>query len=306
MDTLEHFHTRWCGTCSPLACELFVREVSETTQQVRERQNSARDEELMPVDTREYEALLVANLHTIERAAHAICRRHGMRTDEVDDFASLVKLRLVEKEYAILRRFRGDSSIATYLTVVVAMVFRDYSAQRWGRWRPSAAALKEGWLGVRLETLIYRDGTSFDAAYETIRATAPKPPSRRELLDLLRRLPARRPLKPMEVGMEPLAEAVVDGADACLMASFTEDERRAVESALTAAMDRLTPEDRLILRLRYWESLSIADVARALGLPQKSLYRRIEVLIDHVRRDLEAHGFSNDAALVFSEDWGPE
>jgi RNA polymerase sigma factor for flagellar operon FliA len=38
---------------------------------------------------------------------------------EADDFASHPKLKLIEDDYAILRKFQGRSSLRTYLTVVI-------------------------------------------------------------------------------------------------------------------------------------------------------------------------------------------
>src|SRR5882672_2358170 len=99
-------------------------------------------------DRQELEVLLLANLAWIERVVGALARRHGLSADDRADFASWVKLKLVEHDYRVLQRFRGESTITTYLTTVIAMVYRDYRAHRWGRWRPSAAALRLGRLAV--------------------------------------------------------------------------------------------------------------------------------------------------------------
>ena len=62
------------------------------------------------------------------------------------------------------------------------------------------------------------------------------------------------------------------------------------------------PEDRVIVRMRFWEGESVADIARALGLPQKPLYRRLERTLAALRRSLEAAGVSqNDTASCLAE-----
>lgn len=43
-----------------------------------------------------------------------------------EDLESEVRLRLLEDDYAVLRKHRGDSSLVTCLTVVIANMFRDY------------------------------------------------------------------------------------------------------------------------------------------------------------------------------------
>lgn len=246
-------------------------------------------------DRKELETLFLANLDTIERLAHAIGRRHALTRDEIDDFASLVKAKFVENDYAALARFRGESSLTTYLAVVVAMAFRDYRVQRWGRWRPSARARSAGPLAVRLETLIYRDGCSLDEAAATLRSTTGCTLTNRELAALVSTFPRRAPLRPHEVGEESLAQTSItdvtdsDGEDPI---GDVEHTRRAVAGALRT----LSAEDRLILRMRYWEGLTIADVARALDLPQKSLYRRIDHILAGIRERLGDDGPGAGAA----------
>jgi DNA-directed RNA polymerase specialized sigma24 family protein len=68
--------------------------------------------------------------------------------------------------------------------------------------------------------------------------------------------------------------------------------RRAGQASLVVrdALATMSAEDRVILRLRFAEDLSIADIARALGMPQRPLYRRIEGLLATLRRALERKG----------------
>lgn len=242
-------------------------------------------------DRQRAEALFLANLEWIERTAAGLCRRYGLAGDEADDVASWIKLRLIEDDYAAFRKFRGDSSIRTYLVVVVAALFRDYRAGHWGRWRPSAAALRRGWLAVRLETLVYRDGCTLDQAARMLHASGETDLSDRQLAGLLAELPARGPLRPKQVGPDPL-DSLSGGsaADDRIAAGEAERERQSVYGALDRALQRLPDEDRLILRLQYWQGLSVADVARALTLPQKPLYRRIERILGRLRSELPMEG----------------
>lgn len=246
-------------------------------------------------DRQSFEAVFLENLDWIERIVASVCRRHGLSGEDAEDFASWVKLRLVEDDYAILRKFRGESAITTYLTVVIAMLFRDYRVERWGRWRPSAAALRHGRVAVRLETLVHRDGFRLDQAGEILRTTGETDLSDRELAALLAELPVRTPLRPVEVGSEPLASAPATAhADDLVVGGEEEEERRAADDALSRALQRLPPEDRLILRMRFWEGLSVADIARGLDLPQKPLYRRIERALGDLRKYLEAAGVTRE------------
>lgn len=246
-------------------------------------------------ERQDLETLLLDNLPVVERVAAAICRRHGLSRDDADEFTSSVKERLVADDYAVLRHFRGEASIRTYLSVVVAMLFREYRAQHWGRWRSSAPALALGPVAVRLEALTYRDGHPLEQAIAILRSSGTCDLTHRELVELHGRLPIRRPLRPIDAGPAPLLTAVgVASADDLLLAHLAEDDRDRLERGLRRAMEQLPVEDRLIVRMRYWEGSTVADVARALALPQKGLYRRLERALAVLRRALESAGLSRD------------
>ena len=70
----------------------------------------------------------------------------------------------------------------------------------------------------------------------------------------------------------------------------------------------LPARDRLFLRLHVESGLSVAQVARSLGLEQKSLYRRKEDLLKRLRVDLEADGIGSPDVqeLLASLDWEAE
>ena len=248
-------------------------------------------------DARDLEALFLENLGSIERISGSICRRHGLSPEDTEDFTSSVKAQMVENSYAPLAKFRGDSSLTTYLAVVIAMAFRDYRAKQWGRWRPSAVARTCGPVAVRLETLVYRDGISFDQAVEVLRSSGALTISTRELVVMFAKIPRRAPLRPVEVGADSLdGRAAEYDAEDLVSSHADDDDRRAVEAALSGALEQLPAEERLMLRMHYWEKLSVADVARTLALPQKSLYRRIERALVSLRAQLEAAGISREQA----------
>lgn len=255
----------------------------------------------MTPERQRLEALFLSQLGWIERVVAAVCRRHGLPRDDADDFASWTTLRLIEDDYAIFRKFRGESALTTYLTVVIAMLFRDYRTHRWGRWRPSAAARRRGALAVRLEGLVYRDRLRLDQAGELLRTAGQTDLSDRELARLLGELPARS-RRPVQVDSEGLTDSSgTERADDLVVA----DEVEAARVAIDGQLERLPPEDRLILRMRFWEGLSVADIGRGLGLPPKPLYRRMERALADLRRSLEESGMSRQQARAVLAEWNP-
>jgi len=58
--------------------------------------------------------------HVIHHTAHL--RSTPLRPEDVEDLAAEVLLQIVSGDYAVLRQFRGNSSLATYLTVIARRI----------------------------------------------------------------------------------------------------------------------------------------------------------------------------------------
>jgi hypothetical protein len=209
----------------------------------------------MTAESASAESLFIEHLGAFERIAGALCRRYGMVGDEADDFSSWAKARIIENGYSAIRAFRGESSFTTYLSVVLAMQLREYRVHRWGRWRPSAEARRRGNLAIRLETLVRRDKMRLDEAASTLRSTGETALGDRELAALLAALPERDPLRPMEVGDEPLAFAAdSESADSNLDRAAAAAESEAIRCALSTGLEQLETAVWASNRNRYTES----------------------------------------------------
>lgn len=67
--------------------------------------------------------------HVIHHTAHL--RSTPLRPEDIEDLAAEVLLQLVANDYAVLRQFRGDSSLATYLTVIARRICIHELARRY-------------------------------------------------------------------------------------------------------------------------------------------------------------------------------
>jgi RNA polymerase sigma factor (sigma-70 family) len=253
----------------------------------------------------ECEATLLAHLAWIQRTMIAACRRTAGAGVDPDDFVSWATLQLIEDDYAVLRRFRGDSAVRTYLTAVIAMLHREYRVRCWGRWRPSAAARRHGPVAVRLETLVHRDRLPLRQAMLILRTHGETTLAERELADLYGELPRRGVALPRE--LTRLSVDAVDGAadgagaDSLVAAAEAERERRLLQEALARALAALSGDDQQLLRLQYWDGLTVAEIARRLDVPQKPLYRRIARALVALRRQLQAEGVSRSVLAAFAD-----
>lgn len=244
-----------------------------------------------PIPSASHEIYL-AHADLIERALATVCRRHSLYGADAEDFSSTARLHLIEDDYAVIRQFQGRSSLPSYLIVVITRQFQDWRNARWGKWRPSAEARRLGDVAVRLETLTVRDGLSLDEARELLRARHQVNESRAALEALAARFPRRYKRSFVNDGaVEAIAAPAGSAEDRAMEAEAVLAARRATET-LAAAVRGLAAQDRVMLRMRFEDNSSISDIARALRLEAKPLYRHMEKLLAGLRRSLEAAGLT--------------
>src|SRR5207302_5074667 len=135
----------------------------------------------------------LSNLDAIDRAIAYVCHRNHLSPQEGEEFNSEVKTKLIEGNYAVLRKFEGRSSFSTYMTTVIQRLFFQYRVQMWGKWRPSAEAKRMGDKGITLERLLTRDGYTFGEVVEVLTTGAEPAFTRVELERMYIRLPSRMP-----------------------------------------------------------------------------------------------------------------
>jgi RNA polymerase sigma factor (sigma-70 family) len=235
------------------------------------------------------EAVFLAQLPTIDRVLGVLARRHTLSTIDSQEFASWALTRLIENDYAILRKFEGRSSMATYLSVVLSRLSLDYRNSMWGRWRPSAMAVRLGDIGVRIEEMLHRDGHSLREIIEVLR-TSGSSLSDIEIGRIARQLPHRAPSA--EVSLTAI-EGTAREADPASIEFTNLSEEYAL---LRSAISDLSDEDQVIVRMRFWHDVSVADIARALRIEQKPLYRRIEQIGSRLRSSLADRGLDRERA----------
>lgn len=219
-----------------------------------------------------------------------------MAAEDVDDFVSEARLHLIEDDYGVLRRFEGRCSLPTFLAMTIQHLLFDYRARRWGRFRASQAARRLGPMGVKLETLLLRDGKSPAEAAVALTAEG-YAVTAVDAERLAAQFPKRR-LHALEIGMhdvddrDPRLAAGGDSADAGIAGRERLAVSRTVDDAMRAAMQDLPAEDRTILRLQFDAGMSVAEIARSMALEPRPLYRRIPRICGVLRERLLAAGVS--------------
>jgi len=237
------------------------------------------------------EDLFLQNLDLIDRIAAFICRRNHVSPSDSEDFNSHARFKLIEGNYAIIRKFEGRSTFATYLNTVVQRLYFQFRVQMWGKWRPSAEAKRLGDKGVAIERLLTRDGFTYGEVMEILTTGARPEFTRREIEAIHARLPSRQP-RPVLVSESASRDIPArELPDARLFGAERQRAAREASAVLDRAIEAMSVEDRTILRMRFTNAMKVPEIAVALSKEAKKLYKRIEKLLTTLRGILERAGF---------------
>lgn len=232
--------------------------------------------------------LLSDNHGLVADAVRFVASRHRLSRDTSDELHGRVMLHLVARDYAVLRQWRRECSLYTYLVTVITRVFLDFRNQEWGKAKPPAIARRLGPLALMLWRLTHRKRLSFEEAVQALRADHGVVATRDELWAIYEQLPA--PAGRYFVDVSELAQVEQAGSEADLLVRNAERERLAarVERALADVVSRLEAEDRLILKLFFAHGMSRAQMAKLLHLNQQRLYPHFQGLMRRLKTALAA------------------
>ena len=249
----------------------------------------------------DYERLVVENLPLVDSVVRLIARRHRLSADDEDELSSAIRLKLVENDYQVLRKFEGRSQLRTYLITVVQRHFLDDRIARWGKWRPSSIARRLGPIAVLLDQLLTRDRLPFDEAAAAI-LTRHDDVSRQQLHAIMLQLPARSARQ--FTGEEELEHVAAETPDEDRVIASLERTRTGdrIERALDTVLANLGEEDRVILKMRFCDNVRISRIAELMGLAAKPFYRRLEDLMRVLRSELQRQGVSAEDVANIIDD----
>jgi RNA polymerase sigma factor for flagellar operon FliA len=233
-----------------------------------------------------------SDLVLLGEVIRGVVRRGRLSSADAEDFSQGVHLKFLETGYEAFDRFDGRSSLRTYLTTVVWRLLLDRRNAAYGKWRPSAAARRLGAEAVRLDRLINRDGLTIEEAIQ-VASRAPAASPDRVIRRLADRLPRRR--RAVIVADDALHLVAREAPDP-IEAREREARTRQTRIALDQAFNQLNPEERLLVSLRFRQSMTVREIAGVFKIDPKQLYRTFNRLVDKLRRDM---GVSGTADLRF-------
>ena len=250
-------------------------------------------------DKSDAERLFLTELETIDRVIRHAARRGALYDDDGDDFASYVRLKLVENDYGIIRRYEARASFAAFISVVVQRLLLDYRITKWGKWHASAEAKRIGELAITIEAMMIRDGRTLEEALPALVRRWPEV-TRDTVEGITRRLPQRTPrprIVDLRTARDTLETCNWPEGDA-IAASEVAAMASRIEAVVRATLHELADRDRLLFRLRFERALSVAEISRMLAIEQKPLYRQLHRVLQLLRKRLEAAGVTAADAVA--------
>ena len=250
------------------------------------------------------EEFFLANRAEIERAVRFVASRAGLAPEDADELLSTVNLRLIDHDYAVVRKFKGGCAFGTYVVVIARHVLADERMHVHGRFRPSAEAKRLGEAAILLESLLHRQRLTLAEAIPVVQSTHPL--SKEEIAAIAARLPARTS-RPRIVQLDNDIEPPIAPGSVEAQAIDHERAERAkkINAVVENTLAQFPREDRVAFLLR-WRSqpVSVADIARMLRRDQKKLYRRLDAIGRHVRDALVAAGVTPNEILELTDGTG--
>lgn len=251
---------------------------------------------LSPPSMQDWSVFFLKQLPLIERIVRSVCGGRRMGRAEIEEFEAVVKLRLIENDYAVLQKFEGRSAFGTFITTVVSRLLKDYRDHEWGKWRNSAEAKRLGALAMELERMLLRDQRTLHEAFIEL---APNYPgiTRSSLEQLAERFPKRHRRRLVSLDERPDVVADPDGE------IETAQTAALISSIVRPFIARLPEQDQLLLQLRFEGDLPVPQIARSLHLDMQLVYRKLRGHFQDLRVELEKAGIdARDVAKLSGTD----
>jgi hypothetical protein len=219
-----------------------------------------------------FEQLLVQQQEHVERVVQDLARKNYLSAAEIDEFRGAVERALERNDYELLRAFEGRSTWETYLRTVVTRQFFLFQSAMWGQWRPSGTAIRLGAAAMLLEELVVRDRFALHDAIEWMRTTHRVDLPRHRLLQIAAQLGIATTAVPIRTPARETAPSPQ------------------LRRALVDALALVSPDDRLVLELRFRDGQPLTRIASLMKVEARPLQRRIEIAKNVIRESLLAQG----------------
>lgn len=250
------------------------------------------------------EEFFKSNLKLIEDVIKIICRRHNLDIDAEEDFASHVKLQLIENDYDKIKKFQGRSHFRTYLITVISRLFIDYIIKNEKKWRPSEKAKELGDIAITLEKMLFYHNMSFEDAFETITNNHGISITREDAHSIAAQLKQRTPALTKNVGDKLLS--AIPHHETLPDEELVRKEAYEIKKKLVAIIDgiklSLSADDCIILKMMFEDGFNLSAIGRALNISRSQIERRVKWILKTFKEGILSKGLSiSDVTDIINE-----
>lgn len=279
-----------------------------------------------PPQPHRYQEMINRHFHMIERLSFRAVRKQLRKSGAPDnpvnienealELSNRVLDTLQKDDYQVLKRFKGESKLSTYITTIVARQAVDLVRKKLGRNRQKERAAVFGEVGLLVYERMIMNGESSQRLFRELETLPGAPKSQEELEELAARIgtgsttlnnpaptgcdenPAVKEgftVKTGESGDSGRELVVPDPGPGPGDIAFRRERRRNIRLAVTEVVAQLSGEERIILRMRFpagdnHTPRKAKHIAKVLGISEKAVYKRIDRLLKKCRRILEQKG----------------
>jgi RNA polymerase sigma factor (sigma-70 family) len=267
-----------------------------------------------PGEKDKFQNILNTHLEFIERQCNKVIRlqwrnyfspdREIVFENEVLELFNCVCDTIQARDFRVLKEFRGNSKLTTYLTSIISRQAVDQLRRKKGRTRDKERANAFGETGVRTYELIFKNGLSIDDAFHELQSDSYFDGTLQEFYQMVEKIRGRERI-PSEYnhireGFESIETGDLVAKDSRNnpeeLAIKNQDEKK-LKQVINDVISTLKGEERMILRMRYpikegEEPMGIEQISLFLGISKKAIYNRLERILKKCKKSIKGKGIN--------------
>lgn len=219
--------------------------------------------------------------------------------NEAIELSNRVLDRLRNDDCGVLRQFKGNSRLSTYITAIIANHAVDMIRRKRGRSREKERAKEFGKLGFDVYSMVIVEGLSISETYNNLKSQSSITVSMEDLEEIVDKIRGKgnpERLAPennrivkngtfVEENGEFVIPDVEKNPEEVLLGRDLEEKRSKV---LNGIISRLSGEEKLILRMRFdadqgMMSERIQRISEVMGISKKAVYNRVSRILKKCR-----------------------
>lgn len=283
--------------------------------------------ETRPLDEAQYKNIINENFDFIERQCFNAVKLRlkdfaskdtGINIEnEALELSNRVLDTLQKDNYRVLRGFKGNARMTTYITAIISRQAVDSIRKKLGRGREKERAKELGDTGMILYQRVLKDGCPIPEVFRELKKDGGFPGSMEELETMVQKIKGKNPGSHLPGASQPhngssaVKNGTVVGENEYVIPDTKSDpqdilmetqRKRKMHDVIQSILTQLNGEERLLLRMRFptgedQKPKSVEQVSRVLGISQKAVYKRIARVLKKCKDTLNREGVTVDDLL---------